>query len=103
LPIPKPVCWQIAHHDGTSSDDPRTKEGVIGFVDALEDHQVILDSDPIAEGTVVLYELAATDVAVTADARTGQHVGERPNLSPMPNLVAFAQSMRMHDDTVQWQ
>jgi hypothetical protein len=81
--------------------DPRTEEDVVGDMHSLEDHHLILDRDPIANSGAVFYERPVADIAITADARAGQNVGKRPHSGPAPDIVAFAQTLRMHEDTVQ--
>ena len=87
----------------SSECDSWTKKYVIADMHALDDHDLVLDSDAVADRCAVLHEGSIADVAVTADAGAGKDMGERPDSRPVPNLLALAQSARMHGDTVQWQ
>jgi hypothetical protein len=81
--------------------DPGTEEYVVCDMHPLEDHHLVLDRDPVANGDAVFHEGPIADIAVTADVRAGQNVGKRPHFGPTPDIVAFAQPLRMHEDTVQ--
>ena len=87
----------------SSECDSWTKKYVIADMHALDDHDLVLDSDAVADRCAVLHEGSIADVAVTADAGAGKDMGERPDSRPVPNLLALAQSARIHGDTVQWQ
>jgi hypothetical protein len=82
-------------------DDPRTQEDVIADMNAVEDHHLVLDRDAVAHRGAALNESSVTDVAVAANSCTSEDVGECPDPRPVPDVVAFAQSMWMHEDTVQ--
>ena len=70
---------------------------------ALEDHDLVFDRDAVADRCAVLHEGSIANVAVTTDARACQDMRKRPDSGPVANLIALAQSARMHEDTVQWQ
>lgn len=85
-----------------SEYDSWTKKDIVADMHALEDHDLVFDRDAVADRCAVLHEGSIADVAVTADAGAGKDMGERPDAGPGPNLLAVAQSARMHEDTVRW-
>jgi len=85
-----------------SEYDSWTKKYIVADMHALEDHDLVFDRDAVTDRCAVLHEGSIADVAVTADASAGKDMGERPDASPVANLLAVAQSARMHEDTVRW-
>jgi hypothetical protein len=86
-----------------SEDDSWTKEYIVVDLHALEDHDLVFDRDAVTDRCAVLNEGSVADVAVTADAGAGKDMGKRPDSRPLPNLIALAQSVRMHENTIHWQ
>jgi hypothetical protein len=80
--------------------DSWTKKYIVADLHALEDHDLVFDSDAVADRCAALHEGSIADIAVTADAGAGKDMGKRPDPRPRPNLLALTQSARMHEDTV---
>jgi hypothetical protein len=82
-------------------DDAWAKEYVIRHVYTLKDHHLVLDGDAVADSRTALNEGTVTDIAVTSNARAREDVGECPDSSPLPDVIALAQSLWMYEDTIQ--
>jgi hypothetical protein len=67
-----------------SECDSWPKKYVVQDMHTLEDHDLVFDSDTVANRCAVLHEGSIADVAVMADAGAGEHMGKRPDSRPLP-------------------
>ncbi len=73
----------------------RSDEHVVLQPHTVPQLDAALHGDPIAHHDVALHEHSVTDVAVGADDRTREHVGERPDTRSRADLGGFAERVGM--------
>lgn len=77
--------------------DAWTEEHIIGDVNAIEQHDLVLDRDAVAHSCAAFDVGSVADVAVGADSGAFQNVCKCPYTGAIADIAAFADSLWVHE------
>ena len=96
LVLPLPAPREVVVRERRIGAD----EDVVVDAQPVPELHAALDRDAVADHDIALDEHSVTEVAISPDHGTREHVDERPDPRPCPNLIRLAQALRMEHDVV---